>query len=112
MTDFSTSPGASFDTAWPSQVRKAVTGEKSFMKKTSSPAVERASLSLNFLATLLGSISPAKNTTPVVMSVLMETALSPQRRVTPRVTRAAVETCTMLVPTRIALMAWSKWSRT
>ncbi len=78
------------------------------MKNTSAPAVDRASLSLNFLATLLGSISPAKNTTPVVISVLTDTALRPQRRVTASVTRAATDTCAILVPIRMALMASSK----
>ena len=54
------------------------------MKKQSTGAQESARVSLYFFATLLGSISPAKNTTTVVMIVLIDTALTPHFLVTAR----------------------------
>ena len=61
---------------------------------------------------LLGSISPAKNTTIVVTIVLSETALSPHILVTATVTREAVAICTMLVHISRVLIAMSKLSIT
>ena len=56
----------------------------------SVPAVARLMGSLYFLATLLGSISPKKNTTSVVTNVEMDTAETPHRLVTYTVTMEAV----------------------
>ena len=61
---------------------------------------------------LLGSISPAKNTTIVVIIVLSETQLMPQSFVTATVTIVAIEICTIFVPMRIVLIALSKLSIT
>ena len=74
------------------------------------PAQPSRSFSLYFFPRLFGSISPAKNTTTVVMIVLSETAFNPQRRVTATVTIAATEICTMFVPIRIVVIARSKLS--
>ena len=61
---------------------------------------------------LLGSISPAKKITTVVISVLSDTALRPQRAVTATVTIAAAARWTILVPISRVLTARSKWSST
>ena len=82
------------------------------MKKQSTGAQERARVSLYFFATLLGSISPAKNTTMVVMIVLIDTALTPHFLVTARVTIEAAAICTILVQISRVLMARSKLSST
>ena len=82
------------------------------IKKQSTGAQERARVSLYFFATLLGSISPAKNTTMVVMIVLIDTALTPHFLVTARVTIEAAAICTILVQISRVLMARSKLSST
>ena len=69
-------------------------------------------LSLYCLPMLFGSISPAKNTTIVVMSVLTETAPTPQRLVTATVTMEAAAIWTMFVPISMVVMALSKFSST
>ena len=60
----------------------------------------------------MGSISPAKNTTMVVMIVLIDTALTPHFLVTARVTIEAAAICTILVQISRVLMARSKLSST
>ena len=74
------------------------------------PAQPRSSFSLYFFPRLFGSISPAKKTTIVVMIVLRETALNPQRLVTATVTMEATAICTMFVPINIVVIARSKLS--
>ena len=111
MTETGFSSGVSFAADWPIQVSRADSGAKTFIKKRSMGPVARARGSLYFFATLLGSISPAKNTTMVVTMVLMDTALSPHSFVTATVTIEAVAICTMFVHMSRVLMALSKSSR-
>ena len=59
---------------------------------------------------LLGSISPAKNTTSVVMMVEIETTESPHSLVTMTVTAVAMVRCTILVQMRRVLIAVSIFS--
>jgi hypothetical protein len=85
-------------------------GLKMSMKNRSAPDVARLIRSLYFLAMLLGSISPRKNTAMVVMIVERVTAETPQMRVTCTVTMAAAEMWIMLVQMRMVVMARSKLS--
>ena len=64
------------------------------------------------MATLLGSISPKKNTTIVVKMVLIATALTPNALVTATVTIAEAAMCTIFVQMSRVVMALSKLSRT
>ena len=110
VTEISPSPLVSFAAPCPIAVSSAESGAKSFISTRIDPAQPSRSFSLYFFPRLFGSISPAKNTTTVVMIVLSETAFNPQRRVTATVTIAATEICTMFVPIRIVVIARSKLS--
>ena len=112
VTDMGESLRVCFAAAWPAAVSSAESGAKSFMKKHSGAAQALANLSLYLLAMLFGSISPAKNTTTVVISVLTDTALRPHSLVTSTVTIDATEICTMFVQISRVLIARSKLSST
>ena len=112
VTEIWLSPFVSFAADCPIHVSSLDSGAKIFISTHRTPAQLNASFSLNFLATLLGSISPTKNTTIVVIIVLTETALSPHIRLTATVTTEAVVICTMFVQISRVLIARSKFSIT
>ena len=110
VTEISGSPLVSLAAWIPIHVRSLARGLKTFIITERSPAVLRANFSGFFLAMLLGSISPAKNTTSVVMMVEIETTESPHSLVTMTVTAVAMVRCTILVQMRRVLIAVSIFS--
>ena len=105
---------ASFAAKLPIAVSSVARGLRTVMKNHSEPATASDSRSLYFFAMLLGSISPAKNTTSVITNVLIVTApLTPgNMRVTASVAMLAAERCTIFVHMSMLVIARSKLSST